>query len=558
MTVLRGYNRPFASVELKRDELRGMDQPFLRYKACRLVWTPRARSVSRQPFLAGTPPSMARRVVLAGALVHLLGSTLALVVSRGHDPDREVQIDFHGRRAANARRPQLDAGAGARPNSMRERTPGGRGTTGGLGRFLQSAEMVLADETTPVLAAASDAAEVVPPPVCEFAPKATTLISWDLKEYMQGDKLENGKPGIRIVEDSMRWLKEIDGNVGVISIIGPYRSGKSWLLNQLLRVMIGKTGRDTSSFVSPFKVGHTVQAETEEVLAYMIPGCMNPIAKSPGGCGMAHHPRHHLFFPHGNCPFQPFPTLSNPSQSSPPHPRLRSRLRICSLVGSPVHSCTNVGVHVGTNLLVLDSPGLFAPNRHPLFDAQLLAVFNMLSSVVVYNTVNVVDRNSVEQLSFALDAAAVLSFQRSIPTPGARPSNWRPGGPSAEEIKMSEEIKSFKENEGVVELATPDNAETGEQILMRPHLVWSLQGFNLQMQAGGKTLDGTTCEQREHLTDQRIIAPDLAPYLLPHAPRLTLPPRNMRYVLKHAYLTGGENVRVRLIDVAFITSQKMV
>lgn len=60
---------------------------------------------------------------------------------------------------------------------------------------------------------------------------------------------------------------------------------------------------------------------TAQVLAYMIPGCLNPIAKAPG-----------------------------------------------------------------TNLLVLDSPGLFAPNRHPLFDAQLLAVFNMLSSVVVYNT----------------------------------------------------------------------------------------------------------------------------------------------------------------------------
>ena len=88
----------------------------------------------------------------------------------------------------------------------------------------------------------------------------------------------------------MKWLKEIEGSVGVISIIGPYRSGKSWLLvcreclliqfvsgfsiypfyrtasqNQLLRVLLGKTGQDTSSFVSPFKVGHTVQAETEEV-----------------------------------------------------------------------------------------------------------------------------------------------------------------------------------------------------------------------------------------------------------------------------------------------------
>lgn len=31
-------------------------------------------------------------------------------------------------------------------------------------------------------------------------------------------------------------------------------------------------------------------------------------------------------------------------------------------------------------------------------------------------TVNVIDRNSVEQLSFALDAAAVLSYQRDSKT----------------------------------------------------------------------------------------------------------------------------------------------
>ena len=48
---------------------------------------------------------------------------------------------------------------------------------------------------------------------------------------------------------------------------------------------------------------------------------------------------------------------------------------------------------------------------------------------------------------------------------------------------------------GVVELSDPDSGESGEQLLSRPHLVWSLQGFNLQMQAGDEKLDGTTCEQ---------------------------------------------------------------
>ena len=36
--------------------------------------------------------------------------------------------------------------------------------------------------------------------------------------------------------------------------------------------------------------------------------------------------------------------------------------------------------------------GLFAPNRAAIFDAQLLAVLNLLSSVVVYNNRGISDR----------------------------------------------------------------------------------------------------------------------------------------------------------------------
>ena len=51
----------------------------------------------------------------------------------------------------------------------------------------------------------------------------------------------------------------------------------------------------------------------------------------------------------------------------------------------------------------MDSPGLFAPNRAGVFDAQLLAVLNLLSSVVIYNSKNIIDRSAVERLSYAVD-----------------------------------------------------------------------------------------------------------------------------------------------------------
>ena len=55
---------------------------------------------------------------------------------------------------------------------------------------------------------------------------------------------------------------------------------------------------------------------------------------------------------------------------------------------------------------MVDSPGLFAPNRASIFDAQLLAILNLLSSVVLYNNINIIDRSAIEKLSYAIDAGA--------------------------------------------------------------------------------------------------------------------------------------------------------
>ena len=48
--------------------------------------------------------------------------------------------------------------------------------------------------------------------------------------------------------------------------------------------------------------------------------------------------------------------------------------------------------------MFVDSPGLFAPNRAGIFDAQLLAILNLMSSVVVFNNLGVIDRSNIEKL----------------------------------------------------------------------------------------------------------------------------------------------------------------
>ena len=54
----------------------------------------------------------------------------------------------------------------------------------------------------------------------------------------------------------------------------------------------------------------------------------------------------------------------------------------------------------------MDSPGLFAPNRAAIFDSQLLAILNLLSSVVIYNSMNIIDRSAIEKLSYAVETGA--------------------------------------------------------------------------------------------------------------------------------------------------------
>ena len=74
-------------------------------------------------------------------------------------------------------------------------------------------------------------------------------------------------------------------------------------------------------------------------------------------------------------------------------------------------------------ILLIDTPGLFAPHRSSVFDAeasalnyaagygattnkslsvQLLAMVNLMSSVVLYNNMGTIDRASVERISFAV------------------------------------------------------------------------------------------------------------------------------------------------------------
>lgn len=55
----------------------------------------------------------------------------------------------------------------------------------------------------------------------------------------------------------------------MVSVMGPYRTGKSFLLNRLLP---SKDARERK----PFQIGDAVHPETEEVAMYIFPPCADP------------------------------------------------------------------------------------------------------------------------------------------------------------------------------------------------------------------------------------------------------------------------------------------
>ena len=71
---------------------------------------------------------------------------------------------------------------------------------------------------------------------------------------------ENGGHGLELQNDTLAWLRGIKSPVTVVTAIGQYRSGKSFLLNQLMQVPCDRG----------FGVGHRRETQTKGVWAYAI------------------------------------------------------------------------------------------------------------------------------------------------------------------------------------------------------------------------------------------------------------------------------------------------
>jgi len=80
------------------------------------------------------------------------------------------------------------------------------------------------------------------------------VLAWESRPYALVQPVP-GRSQLQLSEQGIQILREVTGPVAPIVVIGPYRSGKSFLLNQLLGVKCN----------AGFRVGHTRETETKGI-----------------------------------------------------------------------------------------------------------------------------------------------------------------------------------------------------------------------------------------------------------------------------------------------------
>ena len=76
-------------------------------------------------------------------------------------------------------------------------------------------------------------------------------------------KYDGESQGFQVAEEAIEFLSEIKGQIGVISLCGKYRTGKSYLLNKLFLENLRNKKKDMSERQVGFQVGPPINACTK-------------------------------------------------------------------------------------------------------------------------------------------------------------------------------------------------------------------------------------------------------------------------------------------------------
>lgn len=209
------------------------------------------------------------------------------------------------------------------------------------------------------------------------APSLGEMLS--LRRYSVVNPVE-GHTRLSVAQDGLAVLRRLPAPVVPVFVIGPYRSGKSFLLNQLLSVGCGTV---LAEFCQVMLALLSLKYTLLSAAAYRFDLC-----DADAGFGVGH------------------------SRST--------QTRGIWAWGEPI-KVQQAGQEL--SLLLFDTEGFESTGKADAYDDRIFALSALLSSVLIYNLPETVRESDIQKLSFAVQLAdsfyagaevSVLTAQRSM------------------------------------------------------------------------------------------------------------------------------------------------
>lgn len=236
---------------------------------------------------------------------------------------------------------------------------------------------------------------------------------------------ETGLHNLTVSEEGLAFLDSIPGPVSLVVTSGPFRTGKSFLLNQLLdqgEKRCGSVGRRREALSGASEQREGPRATTGSGTA-QVPAVSSTVYRHRVGHAVA-------------------PVTMDVS---------------VSVLMDP--ACTD-----GTTVLLLDTPGLDAPYRNAAWDPQIMALSLLMSSVMLYNNMRTIDLQSITVLARTTELASMYGGAGG--SLGSRPKCWEDTLDTPVNAKGQHALDSVP-------------SQTGAS---HPHLLWVVRDMELELQ----------------------------------------------------------------------------
>lgn len=68
----------------------------------------------------------------------------------------------------------------------------------------------------------------------------------------------------------------------------------------------------------------------------------------------------------------------------------------------------------GRTVIVLDTEGFFTSSSNDMYDARLFSITSLVSSVLIYNTIKIIDNTQIDYLELLAKRTQLFSLKKSI------------------------------------------------------------------------------------------------------------------------------------------------